>query len=193
MPTAGKVLLGSAAGFVVVAAMAAPGSRYFEGYFSTTYRDPVGIPTACWGETGPHIRYGMEFTFEQCVAMHDASLLTTWRGLSCIRAEVAIHQAASILSFAHNTGVRATCTSTMARMINAGAGPEQWCPQMLRWVYGTVLGVKVKLGGLETRRAAEVSMCLHGYWGIPAIDGRDFSVEPVALFIGPRRKPWWFA
>lgn len=190
MPSTGKVVLGSAAGFVVVAAMAVPGSQYFEGYFSRTYRDPVGIPTACWGETGPHIQYGMEFTLEQCLAMHDASLLATWRGLACIKAEILPNEAAALLSFAHNTGTRATCNSTMAAMIRAGAKAAQWCAQMPRWVYGTVLGVKVKLPGLITRRNAERSMCEHGYWGIPAIDTAARAVGSVTLFINNRRRRW---
>lgn len=191
MAAPGKVVLGAAAGFVVAAALAAPGSRYFEGYFSKTYRDPVGIPTACWGETGPHVRYGMEFTFEQCVAMHDASLLVAWRGLACLApVEVQPHEAAALLSWTHNVGVRAACTSTLARLLRAGAKATEWCPQMARWVYGTVLGVKVTLPGLVTRRAAEVSMCLTGRWGIKAIDGRLVAVASnVVPFIDRRRNP----
>lgn len=160
----------SAAGFVVAAALAVPASRYFEGYASRTYRDPVGIPTACWGETGPHIGYGMEFSIEQCIRMHDASLARTWRALSCIDVLLLPRELAAILSWAHNVGTGKACSSTLARMIRAGAPPDVWCHQLPRWNKGTVLGVKIVLPGLVTRRAAELHMCLTGTWGLDAID-----------------------
>lgn len=169
-----KVAAGSAVGLVVVAALAGPASRHFEGYASHTYRDPVGIPTACWGETGPHIRPGMTFTPEQCIALHDESLARTWAGLSCLGVDLAPNEAAAVLSWAHNIGTRAACNSTLARLVRAGAEPHVWCPQLTRWVYGTRLGVKIRLPGLVTRRAAETRMCIHGRWGIPAL---DHSVE----------------
>lgn len=169
----------SAAGFVVAAALAVPASKYFEGYVSSTYRDPVGIPTACWGETGPHIQYGMEFSLAECVQMHNASLWRTWQGLGrCITRPLLVRELAALLSWANNVGTGAACSSTLARMIRAGAPAEVWCLQLPRWNKATVMWVKVVLPGLVIRRQAEMTMCLHGYWGIAAIDEQLPVLEP---------------
>lgn len=61
------------------------------------------------------------------------------------------------VSFAFNVGVGAVCRSTYAQLINQ----QQWqaaCDQLMRWVY--VKGVRNK--GIETRRAAERTLCLKG-------------------------------
>jgi len=44
------------------------------------------------------------------------------------------------------------------RQINAGAAPEVWCRQLLRWDYAN--GRKVR--GLTRRRQAEYQMCIGG-------------------------------
>lgn len=148
-------------------AVAAPLSAYYEGMAPVGYADPVGIPTDCLGETGPDVKVGVQrFTFDECIARHGARLAGTWESLSnCIRVDVTVNQAAAIISFADNTGVTATCTSTMIRMLNAGAPPEQWCPQMLRWdkAHIRVAGVggpAITLPGLTKRRRSEMQTCL---------------------------------
>ena len=177
--TAGRYTFAGAAGFVLAAALAVPGSQYFEGFASRTYRDPVGIPSACWGETGPHIQDGMEFTLAECVQMHNASLWHTWQGLGrCITTPLLVRDMAALLSWAHNVGTGAACSSTAARMIRAGVAAEVWCLQLPRWNKGTVMGVKVVLPGLVTRRQAEMTMCLHGRWGIAAIVAQLPAPEP---------------
>ncbi len=40
-----------------------------------TYRDPIGIVSACTGHTGPELRTGQTFTKEQCTEMLDVDLL----------------------------------------------------------------------------------------------------------------------
>lgn len=177
---AGKYTFAGVAGFVLAAALTVPGSQYFEGYVSRTYRDPVGIPTACWGETGAHIQYGMEFTLAECVQMHNASLWRTWQGLGrCITAPLLVREMAALLSWAHNVGVGAACGSTAVRMIRAGVPAEVWCLQLPRWNKATVMGVKVVLPGLVTRRQAEMTMCLHGHWGIAALDAKLPAPDPA--------------
>ncbi len=128
----------------------------YEGTILSTYVDPVGIPTACMGETGPHIRLGQRFTMDECEAMLDASLLRHARGLdACITVPLADHEAAAILSWGYNVGVRAACSSTLVKMVNAGRPADEWCAQFDRWVYAA----GIKLPGLVRRRAAERDLC----------------------------------
>lgn len=160
-----RIVGGAAAAAVVGASVGAV--AYFEGVIPQTYRDPVGIPTACVGETGPHIVMGQTWTMEQCMQMLDESLWRHWTGVSlCMHAEVTVNQAAAILSWTYNVGVGAACSSTLARMVNQGAPPEAWCQQLTRWTKARKLGVVIELPGLVKRRTAERHMCLYGEWGI---------------------------
>lgn len=166
----GLRVAGAASAAAVIAATAG-GVAYFEGVIPHTYRDPVGIPTACAGETGPHIQMGQTYTLDQCMTMLDASLARHWRGLErCIVGELTMQEAAAVLSWTYNVGVGAACGSTLVRMINLGAPAELWCQQLTRWTKARKLGVVIDLPGLVKRRAAERSMCLTGQWGIPALD-----------------------
>ena len=128
-----------------------------EGLILRTYADPVGIPTACVGATGPEIRYGQTYTIAECVAILDADLQDTWNRLKpCIQKDVNLFQAMSLVSFAFNVGVPATCGSTMVRMLNEGAPPSVYCKEMKRWTYAK----GKQLPGLVRRREAEYQMCL---------------------------------
>jgi lysozyme len=149
---------GSAA---IAFALGAPLAAYFEGVIPHTYVDPIGIPTACVGETGPDIKPGMTFTIEQCIARYEARFQQTWSDVEpCITVNVTPWQAAAIISWTYNVGTHAACRSTLVRMLNAGARPEQWCAQLPLWNKATVAGVKVTLAGLKKRRDAEERMCL---------------------------------
>lgn len=141
-------------------AVAAPMGAYFEGVLPIGYADPVGIPTDCIGET-QGARVGVQrFTFEQCLQRYDKRLAGNWSQLSdCIHHDVTVTQAASLVSFSDNVGIRATCTSTMVRMLNAGAEPAAWCAQMSRWNKATKFGMTIILPGLTKRRSAERAMC----------------------------------
>ena len=140
----------------LVVGTATPVVTFYEGTVLYTYADPVGIPTACMGETGEHIRFGQRFTLDECRAMLSESLYAHAQGLDrCITAPLAPHEAAAILSWGYNVGVGAACRSTMVKMINAGAPPQRWCQQFDRWVYAKGF----KLNGLVKRRAAERALC----------------------------------
>lgn len=134
-----------------------------EGLVLRSYADPAwgwAVPTACMGDTGPHIQRGMTFTESQCFDMLDARLQRTWDALiaRCIHAgaELSIHEALALLSWTDNVGVGAACGSTLMRQLNAGEPGEVWCPQMYRWVYAN----KKVLAGLQNRREREVRVCL---------------------------------
>lgn len=139
---------------------AAPCITYYEGMIPKSYADPVGIPTACAGVTSPTIKLGQTYTTDQCAAMNVAAMQRTWRGVAaCIYEPITAPEGAAILSWAYNVGPQAACTSTLMRLLNAGAEPHVWCSQLTRWTYTTKLGISFKLNGLVKRRATERAMC----------------------------------
>ncbi|EEW2664443.1 lysozyme, partial [Escherichia coli] len=42
---------------------------YWEGKENTTYIDPTGTPTICYGHTGPDVKPGMTKTDEECLEL----------------------------------------------------------------------------------------------------------------------------
>ena len=141
--------IGAAAAALAVSAVA-----FYEGTVQRTYRDPIGIITACTGHTGPELQMGQTFTREQCDDMLAKDLLQHAAALDCIKTPLADGQKAAFLSFAFNVGNGAFCSSTLVRKANAGDMPGA-CAELSRW---TLAGGK-QLPGLVNRRAAERAMC----------------------------------
>ena len=143
----------------VVVALASPFVAYNEGVIPYTYADPVWgwkVPTACAGETGPHIKRGQNYTMDECMAMLDRRLTITWGEIEpCIRRPLQPHEAVAVLDLAHNVGAPAVCRSTMVAQINAGAPASQWCAQLSRW---TKAGGR-EWPGLVKRRAKARAIC----------------------------------
>lgn len=135
----------------------------FEGLRQVAYLDPVGIPTACFGET-KGIKMGMKFTKAECEGMLTESLIEHEQGMvRCIKNPDIIPDKTygAFLSFTYNLGVGAFCGSTMRKKIDAGnlAGA---CNELPKWNKATLAGVRIVLPGLTTRRATEKSMCVEG-------------------------------
>lgn len=152
MNTTGRV---SAAVVASAVAVATPVVAYFEGYIPHTYADPVGIPTICYGHTGPDVTPDRTATRDECESLLRQDLGDAVSGvLHCVRADMQAHQLAALTSFAYNVGAGALCKSTLARKANAGDWPGA-CAELSRWVYAK----GIKLGGLVKRRAAERAMC----------------------------------
>lgn len=155
--TTSRLKQGAAITAVVVALVAG-----FEGLRTVAYRDPVGIPTVCFGETrGVHL--GDRYTVDQCRVMLGDGLVVFEAGMTaCLADAAALPDAtyAALLSFTYNVGVAAFCKSTLVRKANAGdlAGA---CDELTKWVRakGRVLR------GLVRRRAAERALCLDGLAG----------------------------
>lgn len=126
----------------------------FEGLRTVAYRDPVGIPTICFGQT-KGVKMGDHATVEEC----NADLM---RGVEeyhaaiarCITVPMSDNRRASVISFAWNVGVGATCSSTFVRKLNAG--DPSACDELLRWTRAR----GVELPGLVKRRQAERDLCL---------------------------------
>lgn len=144
---------------LAVVLLTAPFVAVEEGVVLTKYRDPVGIPTACAGETDSEVvGFKQVFTRDECIAVMGASLYAHAMKLEpCVKRDITRQQAAALLSWSYNVGVGNACGSTLMRKLNAG---EPWCAELDKWVYAK----GKKLRGLVKRRAAERRMCEVGTW-----------------------------
>lgn len=143
-----------------IAAVAFVGGK--EGMRTVAYRDIVGIPTVCFGETRG-VKMGDRYTPEECRAMLGDGLVEFEQGIrACLKAPDAIPDRSYIafLSLSYNIGRRAFCGSTVARKANAGDITGA-CNAIPAW---NKAGGRV-VRGLVVRRAEERDMCLKG--GLP--------------------------
>jgi len=125
-----------------------------EGEVRQTYRDPIGIPTACFGQTGPDIRMGQTYTSEQCADMLVKEVQVKLAEVDGCTPGLPDHLRRAFTSFAYNVGTAKYCGSTMARKARAGDYVGA-CAELSRWDRA---GGKV-LPGLVTRRAQERAVC----------------------------------
>lgn len=140
-----------------VAALAIALVGSFEGLRLAAYRDPVGIPTACFGET-KGIRMGMKFTRGECDAMLKESLISHEKGMmACTRVPLSDERHVALVSFTYNIGVGAYCKSTLVRKLNAG-DTRGACNELLKW--NKAKGIT--LPGLTRRRNEERALCMKG-------------------------------
>ena len=137
--------------------LAVPLVQKYEGTLLRSYRDPVGIVTACTGHTGPELKMGQTYTRQQCEDMLYKDLAQHADALACIRQPLTDGQRAAFVSFAFNVGEGAFCGSTLVRKANAGDF-DGACAELSRWTYA---GGK-QLPGLIKRRAAERQLCEAG-------------------------------
>ena len=145
-----------AAGLTLVSAALLAFLGAHEGERLTVYRDIVGVPTVCKGHTGPDVVMGQTWTLKQCAAVEARDVAATGAAvLECVHVPLNQNQYEAFTSFAYNVGEHAFCTSTMARLANAGNIPAA-CDQMLRW---NMAGGRV-VQGLENRRIDERALCL---------------------------------
>lgn len=150
------------AGFGLAAILlASPLVIYYEGVELKTYRDPVGIPTACIGETDKEVVLREAFTRDECLTLAGASLAVHGAELAkCINRPISSNEAAAVLSWGYNVGTGAACSSTLVRKLNAGEPGSVWCEELKRW---DKAGGRV-LPGLTKRRTSEFNMCVSGVW-----------------------------
>lgn len=139
---------------LLVVMMAVPTVAVHEGVILAPYRDPIGIPTACVGETDVEVvSYRQRFTRDECMAVLGASLYQHALGMDqCIHRPLEPHEAVAVLSWSYNVGTGAACKSTLVRKLNAG---EPFCAELSRWTYA---GGR-QLPGLVKRRADERAIC----------------------------------
>lgn len=147
----------TAAALAAAIAIAAP----FEGLRNYAYRDPVGIPTICYGSIAG-VRMGDYKTTEECKALLGVEM---WERIETVERCVPglpVNMLAAWASAIFNTGAHLVCDlgrSTAARLLKAGQWVEA-CRQLPRWNKATMLGQLITLPGLTRRRAAEMNLCL---------------------------------
>ncbi|BBL73968.1 lysozyme [Methylomagnum ishizawai] len=150
-------------GGVLAAAVALTGG--YEGLRTVAYRDPIGIPTICFGETRG-VRMGDRATADQCRTLLGARLREFEAGMvACLDRPESIPDGAYIaaLDLTYNIGTGAFCKSTLRRKLNAGdiAGA---CEEFPRWNKAG----GVEWPGLTRRRAEERELCRAGFKGAGA-------------------------
>jgi len=129
----------------------------FEGLRTYAYRDPVGIPTICFGETR-NVKMGDKATVEQCHTMLGARLLEFASGVDkCLTNPNAVPDNAymAFVSLAYNIGAGGFCKSSVVAYANAGK-IDAACNAIAAFVYSR----GVKLPGLVARREKERTLCL---------------------------------
>ncbi|MDD0817220.1 lysozyme [Curvibacter sp. HBC28] len=140
-------------------AIAAPA----EGLRTMAYRDPVGVPTICFGST-KGVQMGDTATPVQCRQLLTAEMLEAIDQVDRCVPGLPVQVAAAFADAAYNLGPTIVCDrtrSTAARLLAAGRLREA-CEQLLRWDRARVAGVLVALPGLTKRRAAERDLCMQG-------------------------------
>jgi lysozyme len=140
----------------------------WEGKRNQVYLDATGIPTACYGSTGPHIKMGQSYTDAQCLTMLREDITRHRAGvLSCLQAPANENQLDAFTSLAFNIGVTGACESVPMKLFNEGKF-EQACDAfvMYRFVYDRdenghrIIESKRELRGLKLRREAERLWCM---------------------------------
>lgn len=147
---------------VIVAALAVSLVGAWEGLRTTVYRDAVGVPTICYGETrGVTMRTGKK-TVEECKEMLGDGLVDFELGIrKCLKYPDRIPDKSytAFISLAYNIGQHGFCRSSVARYLN------QDPPNVIRACHRikafNKAGGRV-LRGLVNRRADEHRLCLEG-------------------------------
>jgi lysozyme len=129
----------------------------FEGLRTVAYRDAVGVPTICYGETkGVHM--GDTTTKALCDAKFVSRLdefATKVEG--CIKRPMSDKTEVAFTSLAYNIGPAGFCNSSVVREYNKG-NYKLACNKMEAF---NKAGGRVLLG-LVRRRSAESALCLEG-------------------------------
>lgn len=129
----------------------------YEGEVLTTYYDPVGIATVCYGDTAPDMAIpGVTYTREECLHSLERQLVAHAEPVLACTPGLEGHpnQLAAAVSLAYNIGPNAYCKSTVARRFNAG----DWAGACAAFEMWTRAGGKT-LPGLVRRRADERRLC----------------------------------
>ena len=147
-------------GAVAAVAIALVGT--WEGLRTKAYKDIVGVPTVCYGETRG-VKMGDQYTVAQCKEMLREALADFERQglMRCVSqqhlARMPDELYVASLSLSYNVGTGAFCRSTMVKKINRG-DYRGACNELPKWVKAGGRTVR----GLVNRRRAERQLCLEG-------------------------------
>ena len=146
-------------GLTVAGALAIGIVGAWEGMRTKAYRDIVGVPTLCFGETRG-VKMGDTATPDECRAMLGDALVEFEQGMrKCLTRPDAIPDKSYVafLSLTYNIGVGAFCKASIPKKINAG-DVRAACNTLP--AFNRAGGRVVK--GLVNRRAEERKICLQG-------------------------------
>ena len=130
--------------------------KSFEKCKLKAYRDPVGIWTVGWGDTGPDVHEGMEISQEDADSRLARKLASFEDAVNkAVTVPLSQHQFDALLCFTYNCGAEALRMSKLLRLLNAGQYADA-ADQFLRWNHA---GGEV-LAGLTRRREAERALFL---------------------------------
>ena len=144
---------------VAVIALSTPFIAKWEGLSLVAYRDIVGVPTVCYGETRG-VTMKDSYTKQQCQDMLMLAVAEYYNKLKpyMTNPDIPVGVQASLLELAYNVGVVKAGRSTKMKLANQGKYVEA-CKELDKWVKAG--GGKVK--GLVNRRAdSKVNLCLAG-------------------------------
>ncbi|MCG5246868.1 lysozyme [Methylorubrum sp. B1-46] len=139
----------------------------FEALRTTAYRDIVGVPTICWGET-QGVRMGMTKTVAERNSIFARRLDEFASHVErCVPSAVSmpVERYAAHVSLAYNIGWAGYCASSVARLQNSG--DVRGACDAFRSFNKVGKGkppnrVLVVSNGLTRRRAEERALCLKG-------------------------------
>jgi GH24 family phage-related lysozyme (muramidase) len=156
--TSTRFVKGVGAGALVIA-LASPFVAKWEGVRLEAYRDIVGVPTICFGDTHG-VQMGDTATMAECVDRLEKDVRAFYSEIRpCMtNPNIPAGVQASMLELAYNVGSGPVCRSTMMRLANAGKHRAA-CDELRRWV---IAGGK-RVRGLANRRAdSKRTLCLKG-------------------------------
>jgi lysozyme len=134
-----------------------------EGLRQWAYRDPVGLPTVCFGST-KGVKMGDFRTVDECKALLTKEMMDVINTVDRCQPGLPTEVLAAFSDAAYNLGATIACDtskSTAAKLLRAG-NINGACDQLTRWDKARVGGVMVTLPGLTKRRALERDLCLSG-------------------------------
>lgn len=147
---------------MIIVALAVGLVGAWEGLRTKVYRDAVGVPTICYGETrGITMRTGRK-TVEECKEMLGDGLVDFELGIrKCLKHPDRIPDKSytAFISLAYNIGQRGFCRSSVARYLNQDPPNVTRACQRIK-VFNKAGGRVLR--GLVRRRGEEYKLCMEG-------------------------------
>ena len=147
---------------IVVVGLAVALVGAWEGLRTKVYRDAVGVPTICYGETRGITMWTSRKTVEQCKEMLGDGLVDFELGIrKCLKYPDRIPDKSytAFISLAYNIGQRGFCRSSVARYLNQTPPNVRRACQRIKAF--NKAGGRV-LRGLVRRRGEEYKLCIEG-------------------------------
>lgn len=149
-----------AGGAVGVVALAAAVIAQWEGVKYPVYLDPIGVPTVCYGHTGPEVKLGQTYTPEQCDALLEADLAVARRYVNqCLPMPKLVQIEAALTSLTFNVGPAVVCGASSS--IRRKALANDWPGACAALDLYNKAGGRV-YRGLVYRRGHERAICERG-------------------------------